>query len=630
MPWKVERGHGCPDDKPWAVVKETTGEKVACHATKEKAQAQQRLLYAQENKVETHMDLVKINGERFEVDIPLVKYKEATGEFEGWATVEELDRSGEIIDLDKSWPYFEKWSQKFAKATDGESYGNVREQHDAKRAVGKLTAISREIHDTGAAGIYVKGVIVDPIAKEKLAKRVLVGLSIGGKYVEKSDDGVYVADPSEVSVVDNPCVENAMITVVKADGSEEIGKAVGYNPPQGFLCRAHAFHDRKIDAKNCVMEFDEHDGVEKIARRSDSSPKEGESKYGDVEYADPTNKKYPIDTAAHIRAAWNYINQEKNASKYSASDVAAIKKRIIAAWKDKIDKDGPPSASSKAELSEDLKKSLYSVAQLAYAIVSVQQIAADLDREADSEQDALDSEHADQIEESIQSLYETLVAMAQHESDEYSEDDEDDSQQPAYASAAAMYAVLGEAIQKRSNPQLNEVIKSLHVHTGNESKQQNKSIKEEIMEKEKKGANADAANATEGDLAKSLGDLTKSIKAMHDDLKKDRERVDAIETKVNEVTKSVSDSRTEIQNDLTELSGALAKTLAFVTGVKVEEDADLDTVFKAIQGKVKPAKAVARSVAKADDTKSTESDDEQKPKKTGNPLVDDAKLVASF
>lgn len=90
----------------------------------------------------------------------------------------------------------------------------------------------------------------------------------------------------------------------------------------------------------------------KIANREDTSPTEGEHQYGDVPFADPTNKKYPIDTEEHIRAAWNYINHPDAAAKYSAEDLRTIKDRIAAAWKDKIDKAGPPSADGKSALSD--------------------------------------------------------------------------------------------------------------------------------------------------------------------------------------------------------------------------------------------------------------------------------------
>src|SRR5262245_50312229 len=59
--------------------------------------------------------------------------------------------------------------------------------------------------------------------------------------------------------------------------------------------------------------------------------------YGDVKYADPGYKdgvkRYPIDTEAHCRAAWSYINMPKNQAGYSSEQVAAIKGRIKAAAK---------------------------------------------------------------------------------------------------------------------------------------------------------------------------------------------------------------------------------------------------------------------------------------------------------
>lgn len=66
----------------------------------------------------------------------------------------------------------------------------------------------------------------------------------------------------------------------------------------------------------------------KIDKRDDVDPGEGEHKYGDVEFADATNNKYPIDTPEHVRAAWSYINHEDNAAKYDADEVKTIKSRI--------------------------------------------------------------------------------------------------------------------------------------------------------------------------------------------------------------------------------------------------------------------------------------------------------------
>lgn len=63
---------------------------------------------------------------------------------------------------------------------------------------------------------------------------------------------------------------------------------------------------------------------------------EGKKKpYGDVEYADPKNGKYPIDTAEHVHAALSYINMPKNAAKYPLNGVtiSEVKARIHAAAK---------------------------------------------------------------------------------------------------------------------------------------------------------------------------------------------------------------------------------------------------------------------------------------------------------
>ena len=54
----------------------------------------------------------------------------------------------------------------------------------------------------------------------------------------------------------------------------------------------------------------------------------GLEKYGETLFADPTNKKYPIDTPGRIKAAWAYIHQWRNAGKYTPAEVRTIKARI--------------------------------------------------------------------------------------------------------------------------------------------------------------------------------------------------------------------------------------------------------------------------------------------------------------
>ena len=66
----------------------------------------------------------------------------------------------------------------------------------------------------------------------------------------------------------------------------------------------------------------------RIHRRAEVDPSEGVEKYGDTQFADSTNKKYPIDTPGRIRAAWAYIHQPTNAAKYTAAERRTIMARI--------------------------------------------------------------------------------------------------------------------------------------------------------------------------------------------------------------------------------------------------------------------------------------------------------------
>ena len=65
-----------------------------------------------------------------------------------------------------------------------------------------------------------------------------------------------------------------------------------------------------------------------IQPRDGVNPEEGIREYGDVTFADPVNNKYPVDTPAHIHAAWSYIHHERDAAFYSPDDVACIERRI--------------------------------------------------------------------------------------------------------------------------------------------------------------------------------------------------------------------------------------------------------------------------------------------------------------
>lgn len=497
-------------------------------------------------------NLFKVTGDRFQLNVPIMKFDERTGEFEGWMAVEELDHSKEIIDLDASLPYFQKWQEKYASATDGQSYGNVREQHDPKKAAGKLTApLAEGTTPDGKRAWYVRGVAVDPVSKQKLADRVLCALSIGGEYVEtRAADDVakgavrYVANPVEVSLVDAPCMPSAMITVVKADGTQSVAKAVGFQPSQFWSCRSGLDHGHvtKAEAKAC-------DGSAPVAKTSATALVE---KCLDC----VASVAYMIQRATQDREpqccySYGYCH----CAPCTPGGRCICEPTCVCMW------------GGHEEMEAGVK-------QLWDALRAM---VADMRSEWMAEEGV--TEEAMDVAKTVDMLAERL------------------------RSADALPVLLK-----------NEVIKSLRVPSGNGSPSPQQPAKEESTMSQNPAVQtppvAPVEKAVESpDLTKSLGDLTKAVTDMHDDLKKDRARIDTIE------------------KGLDGLGAAFAKTLAFITGVKVEDDTDLEQVTKAIQAKPGQPRAAARPVAKSADS-TTETPESGEPK--GHPLVTGARLVMSM
>jgi hypothetical protein len=155
--------------------------------------------------------------------IPIKKVDAAKREVYGLMAEEAVDKAGEIFDYDSSKPYIKTWAENFSASTGGKSFGNVRAQHSSI-AAGKLVGIT---FDDKNKNIPVVAKIVDDNEWNKVMEGVYTGFSIGGKYLKKWPDGGamrYTAIPSEVSIVDNPCMRGAQFTMVKEDGSTELRK----------------------------------------------------------------------------------------------------------------------------------------------------------------------------------------------------------------------------------------------------------------------------------------------------------------------------------------------------------------------------------------------------------------------
>ncbi len=198
--------------------------------------------------------------------IPITKVDEVQRLVYGTAAIEQVDKSNEILDYASSKPRFEAWSGEIFKASDGKSLGNVREMH-LKSAVGKLAVFTP---DDATKSFIVAAKVIDDQAWAKVVEGVYTGFSLGGSYERRWDDPVlkgvkrYTANPSEISLVDNPCIPGATFEMIKADGAKELRKFApaveGAEAKFSLMRRVIASgieqgEDMKKLASNCIANY---------------------------------------------------------------------------------------------------------------------------------------------------------------------------------------------------------------------------------------------------------------------------------------------------------------------------------------------------------------------------------------
>ena len=442
--------------------------------------------------------------------IPITKVDAVQRLVYGVATAEVEDRAKEICDYASTKPYYEKWSDGIAKTTGGKSLGNIRAMH-GKVAAGKVTAIN---FNDDARQIEICAKVVDDAEWNKVLEGVYSGFSQGGAYVRRWADpankGVfrYTADPNEISLVDLPCVDIATFDCIKADGSVDkvLIKADGSQttnaggegdttgpenqqasdePEAVYRAKDGSEHKTKEGAKthNATLDAGKHPEASKstldqIKAKLDTllgttslTPAQTDaekaahgaaSPYGDVEYADPgyqtdKKKRYPIDTAEHIKAAWSYINTAKNQTPYSSAEVEKIKEKIVSAWKEKIEKEGPPSATDKAFIVNEMTKGLYNIARLSNILEDLVWLQQSCTSEQFWEGAGNSSPLPAALQENIEGLVTTLRAMVLEETEELLTD-------PADEAVAAMLAMAYAAVPNRFRKSLVDGVKALEKH----------------------------------------------------------------------------------------------------------------------------------------------------------------------
>jgi hypothetical protein len=128
------------------------------------------------------------------------------------ATGPDLDADGQRVNME--------WARK-AMGDWFETGGNIREQHDSHRAVGK--AMSLEDREDG---IYTSGKIVDPISIRKVEEGVLTDLSIGIRGGRVRNGEIIGGKIVEVSLCDRGSNPTTKLVLAKAEGAEGTFEAV--------------------------------------------------------------------------------------------------------------------------------------------------------------------------------------------------------------------------------------------------------------------------------------------------------------------------------------------------------------------------------------------------------------------
>ncbi len=107
--------------------------------------------------------------------------------------------------------------------------------------------------------------------------------------------------------------------------------------------------------------------------------------FADPGYQADKKPRYKLNNPEQVRAAWSYIHMPKNRKFYTSAQISHIEGKIVAAWKDKIDPAGPPSAKKMAK--RMVRKALEDAGLIASILASLDALAGKLDLESAMEGD---------------------------------------------------------------------------------------------------------------------------------------------------------------------------------------------------------------------------------------------------
>ena len=163
------------------------------------------------------------NGENIQLSVPFTKVNREKRTVSGFATLDNVDQTGDVVTSDASMKAFESFR------------GNIREMH-TPLAVGKMLSFKPETYYDPITKEFFNGIYVDVYVSkgandtwEKCLDGTLTGFSIGGKITESDDEvnkstGQTVRfikgyDLMELSIVDSPANELCnVLSISKMNG----------------------------------------------------------------------------------------------------------------------------------------------------------------------------------------------------------------------------------------------------------------------------------------------------------------------------------------------------------------------------------------------------------------------------
>ena len=502
--------------------------------------------------------------------IPLTKVDAETRTVYGLATGETPDRSGEICDYATTKPFYEAWSGDIAKASGGKSFGNVRAMHGSI-AAGVVKSIT---FNDASKQIEISAKIVDDGEWKKVQEGVYTGFSQGGAYHKRWKDEAsglqrYTANPSEVSLVDLPCLPTATFQMIKAAGAIEArlfakSVQVDVTPPSNADVNAKATEMAKAAGRETeVAAFFEParealikaalpappeakpageavvepaptnvvDGVEQVWLAKDGSThqKKADALAKNAELAAAPGTKAVLDALGELGGKLGIAKGDQGgnapgngtkkpgegkdqaegggAGAMNANSFTPKKKKRIA----------PDGSTMKAVAPEDLAKGLYTVARFAELLASLRSLQVDETWQAAVRGDDANGSIA-AIKAWVMSGCALLVTMIQEEANEIMPDLVDDDDYAVLAMAAGKMkpstaVSLGKAfLDIEPTKKAGEALAKAGARNSKADQDKIQAMHDHAMDLgatcDKGNCGDDASKAAGGDLTKALVEMT--------------------------------------------------------------------------------------------------------------------------